>query len=105
MDNSAEQKKPGWMLAVMVCWYALCLLGTGFIALIGMAFGSEVHRGDPIPLLDTLMVIGPFLINIALLVATVVLWNKDKVREATLLWGASFLLALGAMGFFSGVAI
>ncbi len=105
MDDSTEQKKPVWLLAIMVCWYALCLLGTGLIALIGMAFGSEVHRGDPIPLLDMLVVLGPFLITLAFLVATVVLWTKDKVRETTLLWGASFLVALLAMAFFSGVAI
>jgi len=95
----SARTKPTWVLLLMILWYALLLMGTGALALLGAAFGSEAYRNNPIPIAELALIYGPFLAVLTLLLGTIVLWTKGKVREAIALWGASVFLGIAAILF------
>ena len=98
------EKQSNLPLVLMIIWYALTLIGTGLLLLFGLAFGSEAYRNNPMPLLEWIIIAGPFLLNVALLVLTIWLWTIGKRRGALMVCGLSllgfvrFLILAGAIG-------
>jgi len=92
-------KKPSGLLALMIVWYVCLLFLSGVWLLFGMAFGSEAYRGKPMPVLEWLIIGGPFVISTAFLVGTILLWKSGKTKIANILWASSGILVLAAMVF------
>ena len=84
-----ERKQSDIPLVLMILWYALLLAGTGMLMFFGMAFGSEAYRDRGIPLIEWVIIAGPFLVCLAMLAATVWLWNAGKYKATYALCGAS----------------
>ncbi|MEL6528588.1 MAG: hypothetical protein AAFQ27_01415 [Pseudomonadota bacterium] len=76
-------KKPSDLpLVLMIVWYALLAAGAGILLLIGLAFGTEAYRNNPIPMKELVIIAGPLVFVIALLVGTILLWNSGKPKLA-----------------------
>ncbi len=100
-----ETKPSNLPLAMMLIWYVLMIMGCGMLLLIGMAFGSEAYRDRAIPLLEWLVIAGPFVVAIALLVATLWLWNRARYSAAYAVCAVSIALPIIALIWFGGLAI
>ncbi|MEO9463422.1 MAG: hypothetical protein ABJ242_11895 [Marinomonas sp.] len=94
----SEQKQAIWPLVLMLIFYGLMLVGSAVLLFFGLAFGSEAYRERGIPLEELLMMSGPFIVSLALLVATVFLWNAGKYLATYIMFGATFLMFF--LGFF-----
>lgn len=93
----SEKNKPVWLLGVIMIWYALLFVGAGLIALMGMAFGSEVYRNDPIPMTEMAIIYGPVVVVALLATGTIALWTKDQINAAIGLWIASIAILVVAV--------
>lgn len=101
-----DSKRPSVLpLVLMIIWYALLLVGTGGFFLIGLMFGSEAYRGQPMPLIDWIRISGPILVNLALLGLTIMFWNKDLRPISFTITGLSVVAVLGAVLFGGGVVV
>lgn len=98
----SESDKPSWVLALIICWYVTLLLGSGFFAFLGTAFVSEPYRTRDISGLELAVILGPFFVTLALLLATMLLWKRDRIAEALSVFGISFALIAGVL-FFGGL--
>ncbi|MCK0128821.1 hypothetical protein [Erythrobacter sp. F6033] len=94
--------KPAWHLALIIIWYGVLLLGSGGLALLGLAFGSEAYRNKPIPFIELAIIVGPFLVSAALLAATLYCWNTGRQRAAYQLCGVSVLVIVAVFAFLTG---
>ncbi|MEM8725249.1 MAG: hypothetical protein AAGE86_06990 [Pseudomonadota bacterium] len=99
-----EQKPSNLPLILMIVWYVFALLGTGLLLLVGVMFGSEVYRNEPMPLVEWVTIAGPFVLNVVFLIATILLWINGKRQAAFAIVGLScvgflgFLVLGGAIG-------
>ncbi len=100
-----ETKHSNLPLVTMLIWYALMIMGSGMLLLIGMAFGSEAYRDRSIPLLEWLIIGGPFLVAVAMLAATLWLWSRARYSAAYIVCAASVALPVIALIWFGGLAI
>jgi uncharacterized protein with PQ loop repeat len=94
------QGRPSQAPLVLMCmWYLLLAAGSFVWFFVGILFGSEAYRDRGIPLIEWGMIAGPLLMSVALLIATIVLWNRGRRRETYWLCAGSSLLAMGLVGY------
>lgn len=87
-----EPKQAVWPFVLMLIFYGLMLVGSSVLLFFGLAFGSEAYRDRGIPFEELAMMSGPFVVSLALLVATVFLWNAGKYLVTYIMFGACFLM-------------
>ncbi|WP_298465183.1 hypothetical protein [uncultured Erythrobacter sp.] len=99
-----QEKRSSWPLVLMLLWYGLLLAGSALVLLMGLMFGSEVYRGRPMPFVEWAIILGPFVVSLALLLGTIFLWNTGRRTIAYALCGLTLiaapilLLGAGALG-------
>lgn len=91
----SEARQSNLPLIFLIIWYLLAMVGTGGMLMIGLMFGSEVYRGRPMPLVDWVVIAGPFLVNVVLLILTIWLWNSGRRQATYAVFGLSILGFLG----------
>nr|WP_298926615.1 hypothetical protein [uncultured Erythrobacter sp.] len=99
----SDQAKPVWHLVLMLIWYSILLIGSGGMALLGIALGSETYRGDPIPIAELVIFVGPLFVTAALLAGTIYCWNTGRQHVTYVLCGVSVVGILTVLGILYGV--
>ena len=86
---------PNWPLVLLVIGHICLLLPAGLIFIMGILFASEVYRGDSLPFVEWANLVGPFILVSVSLIATIMLWLRQKHILSYAITALTFAAAFG----------